>query len=193
MFDELFGSSVVVVDGPVCCANPKLLAVVCIANSAYPPVVWTNPFGRPVEPLVYRINNGSSASIHTHGHTGRCAATRSVIRTTCTPLLPPGDPLSDPPAASHLSPSTPLPLKTNTFFTIPTHRALLMAVSHILFNGNARPPRDPTDAVTIHGECASWTRSAIASALNPANMTEWIAPIRAHANIVMANSGIMGM
>ena len=34
----------------------------------YPPVVCITPFGFPVEPLVYKINRGSSASISSGAH-----------------------------------------------------------------------------------------------------------------------------
>ena len=37
--------------------------------SIYPAVVCKTPFGVPVEPEVYNINNGSSASIHSHSPT----------------------------------------------------------------------------------------------------------------------------
>ena len=38
----------------------------------------------------------------------------------------------------------------------------------------------------------SLIRAETAEDENPANTTEWIAPIRAHAKIATANSGIMG-
>ena len=37
-----------------------------ISYNIYPPVVCKTPFGVPVDPDVYSINNGSSASIHSH-------------------------------------------------------------------------------------------------------------------------------
>ena len=37
--------------------------------SIYPAVVCKTPFGVPVEPEVYNINKGSSASIHSHSPT----------------------------------------------------------------------------------------------------------------------------
>src|SRR5208282_3578293 len=41
--------------------------------------------------------------------------------------------------------------------------------------------------------CESATRVPHASPLNPPNTTEWITPRRAHASMVMGNSGTMGM
>ena len=38
----------------------------------------------------------------------------------------------------------------------------------------------------------SLTRSRIASELKPPKMTEWMAPIRAHANMTTVSSGTMG-
>jgi hypothetical protein len=73
------------------------------------------------------------------------------------------------------------------------HRSFVIATSHMDFNGSSLPPLDPRLAVTTYFEFASCIRSAMASALNPANITEWTAPMRAHASMVMANSGTMGM
>lgn len=37
-----------------------------LSYNIYPAVVCNTPFGVPVDPDVYNINNGSSASIHSH-------------------------------------------------------------------------------------------------------------------------------
>jgi len=49
------------------------------------------------------------------------------------------------------------------------------------------------DQVSTIRLSASSTRSAIAWALNPPKITEWIAPIRAQASIAIASSGTMPM
>ena len=53
------------------------------------------------------------------------------------------------------------------------------------------PLKLPSEVMTIlHDE--SFILADSAPAENPANMTEWIAPIRAQANTLTASSGIMG-
>ena len=66
------------------------------------------------------------------------------------------------------------------------------ALSAVSFNGTTRPRRYPPSAVIRSLASASMIRSRRLSALNPPNTTEWIAPIRVHANMAMAASGIMG-
>ena len=46
---------------------PKRYLKLRCAPSRYPPVVCMTPFGFPVEPDVYKMNNGSSESIGSHG------------------------------------------------------------------------------------------------------------------------------
>ena len=48
--------------------NFKFRVNICKMRSynIYPAVVCKTPFGVPVDPDVYNINNGSSASIHSH-------------------------------------------------------------------------------------------------------------------------------
>ena len=53
--------------------------------------------------------------------------------------------------------------------------------------------RSPSSAVRTTLHCESTMRARSASAENPAKTTLWIAPIRAHASIAYAASGIIGM
>ena len=66
------------------------------------------------------------------------------------------------------------------------------AASVFALSGIARPPRRPSSAVTISDESQSWMRPASESGEKPPNTTEWTAPMRAHASMAMAASGIMG-
>ena len=61
------------------------------------------------------------------------------------------------------------------------------------FNANAAPLRNPPSAVITNFASASWIRDKSASAENPPKTTECTAPIRAHANIATAASGIIGI
>ncbi len=56
-----------------------------------------------------------------------------------------------------------------------------------------RPGSRPPDAVTSSTGRASSMRVASSFAANPPKTTEWTAPIRAHASIATAASGIIGM
>ena len=60
-------------------------------------------------------------------------------------------------------------------------------------SGSTLPRRKPPSAVITSFACASLMRSARALALNPPNTTECVAPMRAHASMATAASGIIGM
>ena len=66
------------------------------------------------------------------------------------------------------------------------------ASSAICFSGTILPRRQPPSAVTSSVACASLMRSRSDSALKPPNTTEWTAPMRAHASIAIASSGMSG-
>ena len=66
------------------------------------------------------------------------------------------------------------------------------ASSALALSGTRRPPRNPSSAVMRIRESQSRMRPASDSDENPANTTEWIAPIRAHASIAAATSGTIG-
>ena len=51
----------------------------------------------------------------------------------------------------------------------------------------------PHEAERIALGLASSMRKASSGAAKPPNTTEWMAPMRAHANMAMAASGIIGM
>lgn len=74
-----------------------------------------------------------------------------------------------------------------------TNDALSIASSTIFLRLISLFPLHTPSQVTTTLARASTTRSANASAEKPANTIECIAPIRAHANIVTTNSGIIGI
>ncbi len=55
------------------------------------------------------------------------------------------------------------------------------------------PGSRPHEADRITLGLASSIRVASSLAANPPNTTEWIAPMRAHASMAIAASGIIGM
>ena len=67
------------------------------------------------------------------------------------------------------------------------------AASAFSFNGSCLPRRQAESAVIRSFAPASLLRSATASAENPLATTEWTAPMRAQANMAIANSGTSGM
>ena len=67
------------------------------------------------------------------------------------------------------------------------------AASTFAFKGMTLPRRHPPSAVMMHLLLASLLRSATASAENPPNTTECMAPMRAQASIAIAASGTFGM
>ena len=60
------------------------------------------------------------------------------------------------------------------------------------FSGMLLPARSEMLAVMSSLQAESLMRPASASALNPPNTTEWIAPMRAQASMAMGSSGIIG-
>ncbi|OPX61423.1 MAG: hypothetical protein A4E29_00821 [Methanomassiliicoccales archaeon PtaB.Bin134] len=91
--------------------------------SRYPAVLCTTPFGFPVEPEVYRMNRGSSASHHT-GSQERSALAIS----SCHQMSLPGS----------MGHSAPARLTTMTFsIEVPFSRA----TSALLFSGTNLLPR----------------------------------------------------
>ena len=76
--------------------------------------------------------------------------------------------------------------------TFSTDGVFSKASSTILFKSMVLFPRyPPSDVITIL-HSLSLILAVTADAENPAKTTECIAPILAHARIVMANSGIIG-
>ena len=69
---------------------------------------------------------------------------------------------------------------------------LATASSAAGFSGNTEPRRQPPSAVISTLASASLMRSASACDEKPPNTTLWAAPIRAHASIATAASGIIG-
>ncbi len=80
--------------------------------------------------------------------------------------------------------------RTTTTFS--TEGASRSASSTLAFKGTTAPRRKPPSAVTTRVACASFIRSRKASALKPPNTTLCAAPIRAHASMAIAASGIIG-
>ncbi len=77
--------------------------------------------------------------------------------------------------------------------TVWTSESPSIARSVIALSGILRPPRSPSFAVITTLHWASRMRSRSESALNPPNTTECTAPMRAHASMANAVSGIIGM
>ena len=67
------------------------------------------------------------------------------------------------------------------------------ATSAADFSGTTSPRLQAASWVTTTLASASSIRSASASEENPPNTTEWTAPIRAQASIVIGSSGIIPM
>ena len=67
------------------------------------------------------------------------------------------------------------------------------AASTAGFRTDGFPRRQPPSAVITSFAWESLIRPASASAENPPNTTEWIAPIRAQACIAITASGVCGM
>lgn len=72
------------------------------------------------------------------------------------------------------------------------HVRVFSASSTFFFSGMARPARSPSSAVITVRELESIMRPATASG-EAAEMTEWIAPMRAQASIATAASGTIGI
>ena len=68
-----------------------------------------------------------------------------------------------------------------------------MAWSSIGLYSMTRLPSMPHEADRTALGAASSIRAASSGAAKPPNTTEWMAPIRAHASMAMAASGIIGM
>jgi hypothetical protein len=66
------------------------------------------------------------------------------------------------------------------------------AWSTFALSGTFLPPRTPSSAVITTVEAQSAMRPASESGEKPPNTTEWMAPMRAHASIATAASGIIG-
>jgi hypothetical protein len=86
--------------------------------------------------------------------------------------------------------SAPARLTTTTCLTL-GHAST--ALSTLAFSGMIAPRRYPPSAVTMSLASASFMRSRTASAENPPKTTLWVAPMRVHASIATAASGIIGM
>ncbi len=84
-------------------------------------------------------------------------------------------------------------LSTRTFSTGDRSPMESIAASTFALRSTTLPRRHAPSQVRITLELASWTRSAIAWALNPPKMTECGAPMRAQASMATASSGTMPM
>ena len=91
---------------------------------------------------------------------------------------------------STIAVSWPVRFTTNTFLTVGDPAK---AASTVGFKANGAPFLNPPSAVITNFACASLFRTVTASAEKPPKITECIAPIRAHASIAIAASGIIGI
>ena len=143
-------------------------------KTMYPAVVCTIPFGRPVDPEVYKIKSGSSASITSAWLVASASSIRGCIHSS---------------RPSFIEISCPVRFTTSTFSI---DGVFTNASSAIRFRSMTFVPRNPPSAVisSLHEE--SLMRLDSAWDEKPPNTTEWIAPMRAQAKTAKANSGIMG-
>ena len=132
------------------------------------------PFGFPVEPLVYRMNKGSSASIISGSHKLSADSIASCHQTS----LP-----------SIISVGLPVLLTTRTFSI---DGVFLRASSAFFFIGiSVFMPLTPASCVTktLHSE--SLILDSKLSGEKAPKTTECTAPILAQANSAIVNSGII--
>ena len=121
------------------------------------------------------MNSGSSASIGSQEHSSGCASTSSEYQRS----------------RWYIGTGAPVRLTTSTCWTVSVPAAE-SAWSTLALSGTFLPPRVPSSAVMTTVEAQSAMRPASESGEKPPNTTEWIAPMRAHASIATAASGIIG-
>src|SRR5690554_601468 len=132
------------------------------------------PFGCPVEPEVYRMNSGSSASIISAGHSDEASSNKG-----CNQVSRP----------SFIEILLSIRLTTNTCST-PEQDS--NASSTIPFKSMVLLPLNEPSAVMTILQSESLILVDRAVEEKPANTTECMAPILAQAKIAMLNSGIIG-
>ena len=155
----------------------------------YPAVEWITPLGFPVDPEVYSLNSGCSASTHSIGaeSSAGCCASASCHHWSRSPSVAIG--MSARAAASGLS-------RTSTRSTLCGSAPLAhlaTAASTTVLSGIGLAPRRTAEAVSTTLDLESAMRAASASAEKPPKTTEWTAPMRAHASIAAGSSGTIGM
>ena len=135
------------------------------------------PLGLPVEPEVYRMNNGCSALTQVGSHTSDWPFTTSCSHTSRL-----------------VSQATLVPVRLyTTTLWMDSQPPSISASSTAGFNGISRPPRNCPSAVSTAVAPASIMRSCRLLAEKPPNTTEWIAPMRAHACMHTTASIDIGM
>ena len=132
------------------------------------------PLGFAVEPLVYRMNSGCSASSCSAGHSGSAASQISWYQTS---------------RPSCISQSAPVDLMTTMCSSDLTSPITLSTCSLI---GAVLPLRRAPSTVISALASENSIRSLTESAEKPPNTTLCSAPIRAQASIATATSGIIG-
>ncbi len=139
--------------------------------------MWIASFGLAVVPDVARMNAGSLDSIDSHDPEAPSAPARKASQAM---------------SRSGCSSAGSLPLwSTTTCSTPPPTEPSASSTSGL--SGTSWPRRKVTSAVKTTREPLAEIRSASACAPKPANTTEWIAPIRMHANIRITASGHVGI
>ena len=121
----------------------------------YPPVVCITPLGCPVDPEVYKINRGSSASISSGGHISEIEL--SLVSSSHQKSLP-----------DIIFVSSPVRLTTIHFSTLVSS----IAVSALDFEGTDFPPLTPLSAHIRSFGLQSKILLLSESELNPPNTTE---------------------
>src|SRR5690606_35570255 len=120
------------------------------------PEVCSTPFGLPVDPDVYSMNSGDSASITSGGQSGEAEAMASWYQTS---------------RSEYQWMSPPVRRTTTTFSTVSTP-GCVRASSTLDLSGTVRPPRRPSSAVMTSFEPESMIRLARESGEKPPKTTE---------------------
>ena len=133
------------------------------------------PLGFPVEPEVYKINNGSSESMGSGSHVVAIPLDISSYHTS----------------RESFHGILPTVLLITRVFLTSGHFS--NASSTFDLSGTTLPPLNPSSAVITISQLASRILSFSDSGENPPKTTEWIAPILVQASIANAASKIIGI
>jgi hypothetical protein len=120
------------------------------------------------------MNSGSSASISSGGQSAETPDSASSHHKSRPAVI-----------------ATSAPVRRMTI-TLWTEVQCVSASSTLALSGTVFPPRRPSSAVIMSVLSQSLIRPAKASGEKPPKTTEWMAPIRAQANMATAASGTMG-
>ena len=141
----------------------------------YPAEEWTTPFGLPVEPDVYKINNKSSESITSESHMLDSSSIHSCHQKSLPSSI----------LIFCFVLSKTITLSIDEHFSRASSTTSLTGIVLL-------PLKFPSDVNTIFAS-QSFILSAKDAAEKPAKTTEWTAPTLAQASMAIAASGTIGM